>query len=121
MIKKVLLFPSSIYLDRQWWHRFATVIFWAWLAWIAFYAFKIVLDAFEKCIERDLLIKQMSPDSSNSCRSNAFDYAFYNMTSSSLFEWMILLLLSGFWILLPSVVYRIVLYVAIGTAWKNSE
>ncbi|MFY4728036.1 hypothetical protein [Nitrospira sp. BLG_2] len=83
MISRALLFPRSSYLAGRWWHRFATVIFWVWLAAIAIFLFKaLILDPFSSCMG----VKYALPGepSDLNCGSNAFDYAWINATAESL-------------------------------------
>ena len=122
MISRTLLFPRSKYLADRWWHRLATVVFWGWLATIVIYLYKaLVLEPFSTCIR----VKFAFPGKPNDldCGTNAFDYAWTNATAESATS----ILLTGAFLLaaiyvaaiLPSLVYRVVLYISKGGSWRD--
>ena len=72
-----LFFPSSRYLDAQWWHRLANVLFWAWVLFISLSALNmLVLQPFSSCvgvkIQSEMLLDTPSdldcPRCQDSCR-----------------------------------------------------
>ena len=122
MISHALLFPRSTYLAERWWHRFATVVFWAWLAVIAVFLYKgLILNPFSSCIRVKFAI--LGEPSDLDCGSNAFDYAWTNAFAESLPS---IFLTGAFLVLavyvaaiLPSLAYRVVLYIAKGSRWRD--
>ena len=123
MIRRALLFPRSSYLAERWWHRLATEIFWAWIATIAVFLYKtLILDPFSSCIRVKFALPGKTIDLD--CGSNALDYAWANASAESLSS----ILLTGAFLvvavyvaaILPSLVYRVILYVAKGSNWRDS-
>lgn len=123
MISRALLFPRSSYLAERWWHRLTIVIFWTWLAAILVFLYKtLILDPFSSCIR----VKYALPGEPNDldCGSNAFDYAWANASAESLSS----ILLTGAFLVvavyaaavLPSLVYRVILYIAKGSGWRDT-
>ena len=122
MIKRALLFPSFSHLENNWWHRLATVVFWAWFAFIVIFLVKItVLDPFASCVS----IKYSFPESPSDldCGSNPVNYAASRVADESLPGMLLAtaLLSSVVFIagLLPSIAYRMILYVAKGKSWRD--
>ena len=117
-----LLFPNTEYLSNQWWHRLAKVIFWTWLAFLIVAAYKIfLLDPVTSCLQ----VKYASyPEpSALDCGSNAFDYAWGQLRNEParnvLIGAAILAVIFYIVALLPSLVYRVLLYVVAGDNWKD--
>jgi len=88
----VLFFPDSAYLADKWWHRLATVILWIWLICATWLAIHELWDQFEF--------------------ARAFGSYLDPGESATV---CVLWLLSLF---VPIVVYRVILFVCIGSAWK---
>ena len=100
----VLYFPDSEYLAAKWWHRLALVILWMWLIYATGSAIHNLWDILE-----------------------GFEYArmygteegfsfnpYFRARENSFF--CVLWLLSVF---VPIVVYRVILFVGVGDAWKG--
>ncbi len=120
MLKQFLLFPSSGYLRDKWWHRLTTVAFYAWLVVIVVWTAKaLVFDPFIGCVKFAFLSQ-----SDLDCGSNAFDYAFMNIVSepitSIIFGTVFVVLALYVVAVMPSAVYRLVLYVVKGAKWRDS-
>ena len=122
MIKRALLFPSSNYLSAHWWHRLATVVFWAWLGAIAIFLLKaLVLDPYSSCVS----VKYLPADgpSDLDCGAKALDYALTNAAHESfpgvLLATSIVLVFSYAAALLPSLVYRVLLFIGKGNSWRD--
>lgn len=124
MIRHALLFPSSTYLADRWWHRLATVVFWAWLAAIAVYVFKaLILAPFASCVR--FKYSSLGELEDLDCGSNAFDYAWTNTVAEPVSS----ILITGLFVvavlyvsaILPSLLYRPILYISKGRAWHDSS
>lgn len=123
MIRRFLLFPASSYLANRWWHRLATVAFWTWLAVIAIWVWNtLILQPFSGCIR----VKHSTPDDpiDLDCGSNAIDYAWTNVLAESASSIVITgaFVVAALYIaaILPSLVYRIILYIAKGGGWRDA-
>lgn len=90
------LFPNSTYLKERWWHRLAIVAFWSWLV-------GLVIFALGKLGE----LQSSSPSFANPTLPDAIGFGMIAMS--------ILYVVA----ILPSLLYRIVLYVAKGSAWRD--
>ena len=88
------LFPNSTYLGERWWHRLATVAFWLWLAGLVILA----------------LVNLVELASSSSANPTLPDVNGIGIIAISILYVLVIL---------PSLLYRIVLYVAKGSAWKD--
>ena len=124
MISRALLFPRSNYLANQWWHRLATVIFWIWLVAIVVYLYNnLIYDPFASCIQVKIALS--GEPSGLNCGSNPFDYAWINISAeslpSSLLSGGILAIAIYVATILPSLAYRILLYIAKGNSWRDSD
>lgn len=124
MIKRTLLFPSSKYLETHWWHRLANVIFWAWLLGVIISYFKgVVIDPYTSCIDAKYSVQDGPSDLD--CGSNALDYAVTYISAESFSGLVFATVISSIFIfitaLLPSLVYRLILYIAIGNSWADSN
>jgi len=98
-----LYFPDSAYLAEKWWHRLALVIFWMWLICalaVAIVALWEVWEAFEYA---------------RYLRASGEYYDAYNRAAEML-SMGTAFLLSVF---VPVVVYRVLLFVGVGNAWKG--
>lgn len=121
MLMRILLFPRTAFLADKWWHRLATVMFWLWLPTVLVGAVHfVVLAPFRACI--DALVSLGAPVA-GACGSNAFSYTFFNMVTDSL-AFNLLNLALAFAALylslcLPSLGYRLVLYVVKGSSWRD--
>lgn len=89
----VLYFPDSAYLAAKWWHRLATVVLWIWLIWATGIAIHELWEQFEYA--RTVGTHLDPSESATVC---------------------VLWLLSLF---VPIVVYRVILFVCAGDAWKG--
>lgn len=99
----VLFFPDSAYLAAKWWHRLALVIFLIWLMWAAagaIHALWDIWEGFEDCRE---------------LRASCNYYDANNQAAEELIEGTAYLLS----VFVPVVVYRVLLFVGIGSAWKG--
>jgi hypothetical protein len=127
MITTAFLFPRSQYLVAHWWHRFATVLFWAWFVFILFSALNIlVFEPFTSCVQTKIQSEMLLDKPSDlDCGDNAFGYALLNARESSALEVIAgvgaLALILFCALALPGLLYRLVLYVAKGSSWKDAE
>lgn len=121
---KFFLFPQSPYLSTRWWHRLATVLFWVWAVYALYFFFgEYVRDPYVQCVSIRTHMLQVLPDANPlNCGTDAFDYF-----SNSLHErgngraaFMCGLLAVMFYMALavPGLVYRLLLYIGKGKAWK---
>lgn len=125
MVTKALLFPRSAYLSTYWWHRFAIVIFWLWFVFVLGYCWHaIVHSPFMSCINTKIQTELVLREPSElDCGSNEVAYFTQNLKSSSASE-----IVGGFVffavvlyiiLALPGLLYRLVLYIAKGSDWKD--
>jgi hypothetical protein len=127
MITTAFLFPRSQYLVARWWHRFATVLFWAWFVFVLVSALNIlVFEPFTSCVQIKIQSEMLLDKPSNlDCGANAFGYALLNGRESSALEVIAgtaaLSFIIFFALALPGLVYRLVLYVAKGSSWKDAK
>jgi hypothetical protein len=107
-VLKFFLFPSSRYLQGKWWHQLARVVWWAWsillvYTWI------------------DLFVN----DAGSPWRKVASGVPLGGDIVSEVMAIAILVLMTilvpYFTLLIPGLIYRIVLYVATGEAWKDQK
>lgn len=97
-MKAPLFFPTSEYLSNKWWHRLATVIFWIWLLMATASLIHAVWDIWE-----------------------AYEY---QTNENGYIDWgerfgkVVIYAASLF---LPSVVYRVILFIGTGSAWKGTK
>jgi hypothetical protein len=123
----MLFFPRSAYLARQWWHRLATVIFWFWFVFVLGFCWHIIFASpFTSCINTKIQTELLLQVPSNlDCGSNAISYFVQNLKTSSLLEiaggFVIFVLALYVVLLAPSLIYRLVLYVAKGSAWRDAK
>ena len=114
-----LIFPTSKYLRERWWHRLAIVVLWAWLAISALFALRwIVFDPYSACVR----IKYALSEPSNlDCGSGPFSYLVHALSQESDVWASVIFLLVALMIVLfaPGLLYRIFLYVAKGSSWKD--
>jgi hypothetical protein len=94
-MKPPLFFPDSEYLADKWWHRLAIVIFWSWLLLATGVFLGIAGEIWDHSIDFD-----------------------WNEISEILFLLLPLYVVSWF---LPTVVYRAILFVCTGSAWKGTK
>ena len=123
MITRALLFPSSTFLSSRWWHRLAVVVLWAWLAWLMFSLFKIlVIDPHASCVAAKYGFPGAPSDLD--CGSNALSYAITNASNETLQTIVVTSAIVAiiFYVaaLIPSLIYRVLLYIGKGRDWKDS-
>lgn len=125
MVMKIFLFPRSTYLIAQWWHRLATVIFWFWFVFVLGFCWHtIIAKPFTSCIETkiqtELILKEQS---TLDCGSNAISYFMQNLNESTPTEIgagiLIFTVVLYVVLLAPTLIYRLLLYVVKGGAWRN--
>jgi hypothetical protein len=121
--KKLLisfLFPQSSYLANYWWHRLAKVIFWVWFIFVILTSYYYFLQLpWAQCLEMNL----------QECRRpiNPFEYALEgyvgNYLRYGILETSLVTIWICFWLYvsfaIPSLVYRLLLYIAKGNTWKG--
>jgi hypothetical protein len=90
------LFPNSTYLRERWWHRLATVALWSWLPGLVFLALGKLGD-----------LASSWPVDANAPLPDVIGFGV--VATSVLYVLAIL----------ASLLYRIVLYVAKGSAWRD--
>jgi len=96
-----LFFPHSEYLAGKWWHRLAVVLFWTWLLFATGLLMVGLFDIFD-----DLFL---------------YDDLFLHFRWE-LIGWAILVLLGyAASLFFPSVLYRAILFVCTGSAWKGTR
>lgn len=122
MIRRALFFPSSAYLENRWWHRLALVFFWAWLIFLVGLAFNwLVAAPYDDCLHIKYIA--LRDGSSFDCGSNPIDYALANLASEGLASVLVGAAFSSFGLyifaLAPTVLYRLILFVAKGKAWQQ--
>jgi len=125
VIKRVFLFPSTSYLKTHWWHRLATVVFWIWIAGIILATLQnLIIEPWEACVSVSLDSRELGIETGLDCRSNAFAYAWRMAAGVSAGDFLIgasvLVALCYLMLIVPSLLYRVVLYVAVGSRWKAS-
>ena len=119
MITKALLFPSSSYLRTRWWHRLAKVIFWAWfLVVLAWLINAVLLDPYSSCVTFNVRF-QMATDavSTLKCGDNAFDHLLSRISVGGVAFFAVLTYIG---LVLPGLAYRLGLYIAKGSSWKDA-
>ena len=99
----VLYFPDSAYLAEKWWHRLALVIFWMWLVYALAVAIHALWDIWEG------FSYTPHPEFGDSSYTYTYNEAYREVTEGAAY------LLSVF---APVVVYRVLLFVGVGNAWK---
>lgn len=124
MIKRIFLFPMSSELSGFWWHRLATVAFWSWLAAIAIYFYKSAIsDPYSSCARVKYMVLERS--SELDCGNSAFGYAWKNAFagsfSSIMFTTIFVMFAMYLAAVLPSVLYRVILYVTTGRGWYAAK
>jgi hypothetical protein len=97
-IKAPLFFPDSEYLADKWWHRLATVIFWICFLLVAAHLIHAVWDIWEG------YDYQLNYDGDIDWGERFGKVVIY---AASLF--------------LPSIVYRVMLFIGMGSAWKGTK
>jgi hypothetical protein len=116
-----------MYLATQWWHRLATVVFWAWFVFVLLHAWKLLIgDPFISCVDTQILYETtLGKPSTLDCGGNAFAYLLLNLKTSSALEVgggsILVAAVLYVVVVLPSVLYRLVLYVAKGGAWRDAK
>ncbi len=124
---KFFLFPRTSFLAVQWWHRLATVCFWGWLCWSPWIVWKSwVLEPWESCISRVVhnIVNNLTDNLpiEEQCGTNALNY-FWGDSSALDAEQllaMVFLTLPLYALLsFPALVYRLLLYIAKGSEWKD--
>ena len=96
-----LYFPDSEYLAGKWWHRLAVVLFWTWLLFATGLLIVGLFDIFDDLFLYDDL-------------SLHFEWR--------LIGWAIFVLLGyAASLFFPSVVYRAILFICTGSAWKGTK
>ena len=115
----VFLFPSSQYLREKWWHRFASVVLWAWVAATIFFTLKwFVFDLYYNCTDS----KTAAQLSDLACGSGPFDFLasiFVNDAAGAGRFYFFILIAMAISLLLPGILYRVILYIAKGRSWKD--
>jgi hypothetical protein len=123
MLKKVFVFPESNYLREKWWHRLATVIFYFCLAFIVVFTIKtLILDPYSSCITVKYF--DFSKPSDLDCGTSAYNYAYStyadepitNILGSAAFIFIALYIAA----IMPSLLYRMFLFVGKGATWRDS-
>jgi succinate dehydrogenase/fumarate reductase cytochrome b subunit len=99
----VLYFPDSAYLAAKWWHRLALVILWMWLILAVAGAVHALWDIWEGF------------EFARYLRDKGEYYDPYDRAAQELIEGAAYLLS----VLVPVVVYRVLLFVGVGNAWKG--
>jgi hypothetical protein len=92
MFKSKLFFPDSDYLANKWWHRLATVIFWSWLILVLVGLLASVVSILD--------------DYSGASAGVGLGLAFALCAAAVFF---------------PSIVYRTVLFICLGSSWKEQR
>jgi hypothetical protein len=127
MVATTFLFPRSQYLNEQWWHRLATVVFWAWLVFVCVSCLNtLVLDPFSSCMQTKIQSEiLLGKPSDLNCGSNAFGYAFLNFKETAALEaagaTVFFVSVLFLFLAIPGLFYRIVLYIAKGSSWKDTK
>ena len=122
---KVFLFPRSTYLSTHWWHRLATVIFWFWFVFVlAFCWHELIVKPFTSCIETNVQYEiHFNKPSGLDCGPNAVAYAIQDLKNSSTLEvvggFLIFTIVLYIALAIPSLLYRLGLYIAKGDSWRN--
>lgn len=119
-VLSTFLFPDSPGLRTRWWHRLAVVGVWCWISYIILAFLKaVILDPHASCTA--VKYSQYS-DGSLDC-GNIFSYAFRTLSESSAgeiaFTSALVIFVGYIAVLIPSLSYRVVLYIATGGAWKK--
>lgn len=123
MVKKILLFPESNYLRGKWWHRLSTVIFWFWLALTVIFTVKtLVIHPYHSCI--DTKYSNYSEPLDLDCGTNAYNYAYLTYADEPLTNIFggaaIIFIALYIAVILPSLLYRICLFIGKGATWRDS-
>lgn len=103
-IPAVFFFPDSAYLTTRWWHRLALVIFWMWLIWAVAGTTHALWDIWEG------FSYTPHPEFGDNSYTYTYDEAYGELIEGVAY------LLSVF---VPVVVYRVLLFVGVGNAWKG--
>jgi len=119
MIKRYLLFPTSTYLNAQWWHRLATVLFWAWGIYVLVWCWnKLIYLPWISCIE----FKVRTNQPSDYCGEIPV-FIFRQVADQSAGEIILsaLFILVGLYLFLsaPSLLYRVLLFIGKGSSWRD--
>ena len=124
MLKKVFLFPETKCLCEKWWHRLATVVFYFWLFSIVIFTVKVlILEPYSSCIATKYY--NLSKPADLDCGSSAYNYAYSTYSSEPLANILssaALIFIAMFVAaILPSLLYRILLFIGKGATWKDSS
>ena len=103
-IPAVFFFPDSEYLSTKWWHRLMLVTFWIWLLYAAAVAIGALWDIWEG------FSYTPHPEFGDDSYTYTYEEAF-----GELFEGVAYLLS----VFVPVVVYRVLLFIGVGNAWKG--
>lgn len=110
-VMKWLRFPQSGWLAQYWWHRLATVVFWAWGAfWVYLLWGYCAYNAWQDCN------RSVPADGDVFCGSNPWSGLLFGKQADVL---PLLLITTVAGLFLPTVLYRISLFVVTGDKWKN--
>jgi len=117
----IFLYPDSAALRERWWHRLVSVALWGWIAYLIVAVAKAaILDPHQSCMA--VKYSQYS-DGTLDCGPGMLDYALSNFASTSWGDVAILTLMIAavgyLSILIPSLVYRVALYIGTGGKWKQ--
>lgn len=121
---RAFLFPQSEYLVTQWWHRLAKVLTVVWTVFVLGYAYMAFVTApWETCMEAkrlyEIVLKEPSPAN---CGATPVSAAWSFMHTARGVEDAIAILVALYVALcLPGLLYRVILYIAKGKAWRTVQ
>ena len=121
MIKRLLLFPTSAYLTSQWWHRLATVLFWAWGFGALIWCWnEFIYSPWASCIEFEVRTNQPS-DYCGEIPSYILRQAVNSSAGEIVFTTLFISI--GLYLLLsaPSLLYRVLLFIGKGSTWRDQR
>ncbi len=106
-IPALFFFPDSVYLAAKWWHRLALVIFWMWLIWAMAFAMHALWDIWEGF---EYARYRRDVGEYSDLYDDPYERAYREIIEGVAY------LLSVF---VPVIVYRVLLFVGVGNAWKG--
>lgn len=123
---KAFLFPCSTYLAARWWHRLAKVIFWVWFVFVLGYCWNVVvLTPFDSCMNLKIQMEIFQREPSGlDCGTSAVSYFIRNSIDTAApaeigVGFIIVIAVLYLALIAPSLLYRLVLYIAKGSTWRE--